>query len=149
MAHPGSSSMIFAKTFSASSYSNEWSSAMPRLKSFFIFWEQDVSNSTVPNCLSGGPHKTTSPLLRSIAFIVSFAGVLFFSLHDRSINKNKLKTQAIFPVIFFSYCIGKTFSEALIKLLISQRLLQFTKVQIFLLILAESTTSHKDLIRSS
>src|ERR1019366_5774479 len=91
MAHAGSSSIIFAKTFSASSYSNECSSAIPRLKSSFTLSEHDVSNSTVPNCLSGGPHKTTAPLLRLIAFIASLEGALFFLWHDKSINKNEMK----------------------------------------------------------
>src|SRR5258708_6504640 len=87
IAHPGSESIIFAKTFSASSYSNECKSATARLKSFFTFFEQEMSNVTEPNCLSGGPHRTTSPLLRLIAIISPEDIFLFFILHDASTGK--------------------------------------------------------------
>src|SRR5580693_5737576 len=91
MAQSGSSSIIFAKTFSASSYSNEWSSAIARLKSVFTLPGQDVKNSTVPNCLFGKPHKAMCPRLRFIAFIASFEGALFFLLQDSRIIKHRLR----------------------------------------------------------
>ena len=63
---------------------------MAKLKSFFTFQVQDVSNSTEPNCLPGGPHKTTSPCLRLIAFIACFAVDLFFPWHAASVSIKKL-----------------------------------------------------------
>src|SRR5687767_5574038 len=89
MAHSGSSSITFAKAFSASSYSKECSRDRARLKSFFTFPEQDVSNPTEPNCLSGVPQAIISPLLRVMALIASIEGVFFFSLHAKKVNKNK------------------------------------------------------------
>src|ERR1043165_5410727 len=83
--------MIFAKTFSASSYSKECSRAMARLKSFFTFPEQDVSNSTDPNCLPGGPHTTTSPCLRLMASIISLEGAVSLGWHEENANKKRPK----------------------------------------------------------
>src|SRR6185369_12968542 len=79
MAQDGSLSITFANTFSASSYSNECNNFTPRLTSSFTASGQDVSNTTVPNCLSAGPHTIKSPFFRSIPAISSLEGV-FFSL---------------------------------------------------------------------
>src|SRR5207248_355288 len=89
IAHSGVVSVIFAKTFSDSSYSKECSNSIARLKSFFDFSLQVISKSTDPNCLSVGPHENISPLLRFISPINSFDGPLFFSLQDISMHNNK------------------------------------------------------------
>src|SRR4249919_44462 len=91
MAQLGSWYMIFAKAFSASSYSNECRREIPRLKSDFDFSEQEVSNPISRNCFSGGLHKTNSPFLRLMALMVSVDGALLFSLHEVNIRKTKAK----------------------------------------------------------
>src|ERR1700733_2315154 len=97
MAQEGSSSIIFEKTFSASSYSKECSSSIARLKCCFSFWLQEVSNSTEPNCLSAGSQEMISPLLRPIESMFSFDGPALLSLHDSHINDNTKKYMGCTP----------------------------------------------------
>src|SRR5882757_9050818 len=91
MAQEGSSSIIFEKTFSASSYSKECSSSMARSKCCFSFLLQEVSNSTEPNCLSPGPQEMSSPLVRLMELMASFEGPAFLSTHEIGIDDNAIK----------------------------------------------------------
>jgi hypothetical protein len=118
MAQAGSSSMIFAKAFSASSYSNECSNEMARLNSFFTFLEQDVSNSTTPNCLPGGPQETSSPRLRLIALRVSGEGAPFFPSHDTNVHKKKMETNGDMIGSTFFILLDYNFQEVTTALLI-------------------------------
>src|SRR4051794_36686304 len=89
MAQSGASSITFAKTFSASSYSKECNSETARLKSFFAFTSQVMSKSTVPNCASDGPHEITSPLFNCNWLIAPFDTDALLFLHDSIITDNK------------------------------------------------------------
>src|SRR5688572_14616782 len=68
-----------ANTFSASSYSNEWSNIMAKLKSSLTSL-QEMSKATEPYCFIGGPQDITSPRLRSMSLINEASGAieLFF-----------------------------------------------------------------------
>src|SRR5688572_23792639 len=85
--------MIFANTFSASSYSKECSNAMPRSKSVWRLGLHDIGKATFPNFLSPGPQEMTGPLLRSMEAIVSVAGAVRLSVQElRKHNPENART---------------------------------------------------------
>src|SRR5688572_748480 len=86
IAQSGFSSMIPANTFSASSYSNEWRSFNPRLKSSAAFPSAEIGNFTVPSFASSGPHEIKDPLLRLNDLISVGEGDSVFS--SQEINNN-------------------------------------------------------------
>ena len=74
--------MIPANTFSASSYSNEWRSFNPRLKSSAAFHSAEIGNFTVPSFTSSGPQEINDPLFRLNDLISVGDGASAFCLHE-------------------------------------------------------------------
>src|SRR5664279_2601708 len=89
MVHSGVWSITFENIFSDSSYSNECSNSIARVKSFLDFSSQVVSKSTDPNCASGGPQEITSPFFNPSSPITSLDGAEFLLLHDSTMREIK------------------------------------------------------------
>src|SRR6187397_1009462 len=79
---------MFAKTFSASSYSNECSKETARLNLLFTFSEQDVSNPTSPNSLSGGPQDMRLPRFNPMSLTLFLSPFLHVMLNNAAQNNN-------------------------------------------------------------
>src|SRR5258706_5693057 len=100
MRQSGSSSITFAKIFSASEYSNECNKAVARLKFPLAFSLHDWLTFTVPNSPFSELQRAISPRMRSMDFNSASRWPLFFlPLQDRIVNSRTKQLYLMMQVI--------------------------------------------------